>query len=510
MDLTKLTDADLAALEAGDIGKVSDAGLAVLVGGDAQEAPAAPAPEAARPSMVANPRTGLSTDPRDATAGAVAMSRFGIPLAGATGGLPGVAASGLGEKLAQTIEGSDRPGDVAQAMVMGGVPLGGARGVWAGIKEALKLGTAGAIGKQAQSLGNEGQMASGTDTGIAAALPAILGMLGRGAGRATGAATGNVAPEELARVQAARLNNANKDAVLATMQGQGARVVPSSVNPSMKNKILESITGIQNLEAGLARENQPLFNAIGRKEASIPADAPINETTLEAARNAIGNESYGPVRASGAGDLLDQWRSAATKLKEAEAKMEGGKYTVERGAAVDAEQAAMDRASAAIDAAGAGNPELMAQLQAAKQAFGKNFDVDRAVLSGTDEVRPAVLSALLERRGEAGLSGGLRDIAQFNNAFGRSAKNPNNLATAPGAASAGAAMVAGGGDPVTTPAIIGIVPMIREAIRNKLVSQEYQAANAVRNYTPDTSANPEVTAAIQRLMLQLEAARQRQ
>lgn len=510
-DLSKLTDQELEALAAGDMSKLSDASLAILVGGDASPAPAAK-PMDEYPVRT-NPRTGLPErnavgNPetfRDKTTG---VARYGIPLAGFMGGPAGAAASGGGEKLAQMIEGEDRPGDVAQAMAMGAAPLGGARGVTAGIKEALGVATAGAVGTQARSLLNDQKPASAGETGAAAVLPAILSMLGRGAGRGLGAATGNVAPEEMARVQAARLNNRNKDAVLATMQAQGARVVPSSVNPSMKNKVLESVAGIQNVEAGVARENQPIFNAIGRREASIPADAPINEATLEAARNAIGKESYAAARGSGAGQYLDNWRDAATKLKKAQADLDRG-FTNARGAAVDQAQADMDAAAKALADATDGTP-IAAEIQKAKQAFGKNYDVEKAVASGTDEVRPSVLSGLLEQRGEDGLSGGLRDIAQFNNAYGRSAKNPTKLATAPGAASAGTAMVAGGGNPVTSAALVGGIPVVREAIRDLLTSRGYQAKNAVRNYTPSTSADPRLTAIIQRLMLQAEMDKNRQ
>lgn len=320
-----------------------------------------------------------------------------------------------------------------------------------------------------------------TQGAVAGGLTALMPLVGRVAG----AALGRVSPKEEARIAQLILNNKNKDEILAKMQSRGATVVPSSVNPSIKNKVLESIAGIQNVEAGVARQNQPLFNAIGREEASIPANVSINQASLEAARSQIA-APYRAAREGNIGDLLDEWRGTATKLKEAEGKIAGGNFTPERGAAVDRAQAAHDLASAALDDAANGTG-LGAEIAAAKMAFGKNYDVDRAVLGGTDEVRPSVLSQLLEQKGERGLTGGLQDIAKFHNNFERSTKNPAKMATAPGAASAGTAMIAGGGNPAATVAYIGGVPLIRGSIRDVLVSPKYQAENARRIYSPKTT-----------------------
>jgi len=457
-------------------------------------APASPMSREELAAQVAAERRGLANVPR-----------YGGAILGSTGGPTGALMTGGGEAIAQAIEGDMRPGEIANSAMLGAVPLGSAKGVVGAVKDAAKMGAVAASGEAYRELLDGDKNGSPAMTGgITAATTAVSPLIGK----VLGAIINYVTPQERARLAEEILNNKNKDAVLATMKGRGAVVVPSSVNPSIKNRVLESIAGIQNVEGGVARANQPVFNAIGREEASIPANVEINRNTLAAARNEIGKDNYTLLRQGGGGQLLDNWRDATTKLKAAQAELNKG-FTNARGAAVDKAQQAVNDAADILNNTFGGNPSAMAELEAAKKAFGKNYDVEEAVLSGTDEVRPAVLSQMLENRGEAGLTGGLRDIAQFNNAFGRSAKNPNKLATAPGAASAGTALVAGNGNPAATAALVGGVPLVRGAIRDMLVSPEYQAANAVRNYRLRTSADPETVAALARISAIIEANRQK-
>lgn len=411
------------------------------------------------------------------------------------GGPVGAAASGAGEKISQFMEGKDDPRALAQATAIGAVPFGRLAELG---KVAGKVAVPAAAGGANYLVNKAADMAYGKDdatpsaerqAAVVASITAAMPLLGR----VLGAITRNVSKEEAVRVAEMIANNPNKDAVLASMKAKGAAAVPSSVNPSFKNKFLEAVGGIQGTERAIAEANQPLFNAMGRREAGLAPLEPINDSTLAAARNRIAGDSYKPIRDAGLGDLLDNWRGASTKLKEAEAKIAGGKFTPERGAAVDAAEKELADASQRLDIA-AKTAGLTGDIEAAKVAFAKNYDVKSAILPGTDEVRPELLGA---GRADIGpLSGELEEMVKFQNAFGRSSKNPLKMASAPGVAGQGAAFVAGGGDPAKTAAMSGGIPLVREYAQKLLASPGYQAKNAVRNYSPKTSADPKVNAAL--------------
>ncbi len=456
--------------------------------------------------------------PDNARLNLASTARYGGALIGSEGGATGAGLTGGGEALAQLIEGGNirDPGAVGKAATVGAIPLGKAAGIVSALKNAGKVGLGAAAGTEVQSLINDGKLADGAtvakDATIGAAIPLGASAVAKVATKlpGVGRSLGVVDPQDAAKMAEAKLNNTNKDAVLAAMKARGAVAVPSSVNPSAKNQLLESIAGIQNVEGGVARKNQPVFNAIGREEASLSPTTPINETTLADARSAIAKDSYDKARQYGFGQELDDWRSASTKLKEAEKKVQGA-YTTARGQAVDdAEKAVADAETAlTAKAQAAGDPDALKVLKEAKTAFAKNYDVEQAVLSGTDEVRPAVLSGMLEQRGEAGMTGGLRDVAQFQNAFGRSAKNPTKLATAPGAAGPGMALAATGGNPLPAAALTGGLYGVRKGVRDMLVSDAYQAKNAIRNYDPKVNADPAMIAGIIRELQMASIARKK-
>lgn len=452
------------------------------------------------------------TSPADKAASNDALAatvKYGVPVAAsiaAPESIPlwvrmlGLGATAGGASIAaDKIQGKDADlGEAATNAVLMGTPLSKVPGATGVFSNAARMALSSETAQQIRSLIDSGKLNTSGNTLLPDAISAALPVGSKAIGAALGKIFGNVAPEEAARVAGEKLNNANKDVVLAKMQAQGASVIPSSVNPSMKNQVLESIAGIQNVEGGVARANQPLANSIGRAEASMGADVPITETSLAAARQKIADDSYALAKKHGFSDQLDNWRDATTKLKSAEKQLNGG-FTNARGQAVDDASSDLTRATKELDKA-AKAAGVSADFDAAKTAFAKNYDVGDAVVSGTDEVRPSVLSGMLSQRGEGGLSGGLRDLAQFHNAFERSTKNPAKMATAPGATSAGTGLILGGGNPAATVGLVGGLPVVRRTIRDLLVSPSYQAKNAIRNYTPNTSSEPMSEAAMNRLM----------
>lgn len=519
-DLSKLSDAELEALSRGDMSGLSDASLRALIGA---ETPALPATE---PAKAVDPL--IATDPEGAafesmvrgrgTAPAAAVMRYGAPLLQPQGGPGGSAASATGEKLAQFIEGSDDPSAVTRAAITGFPALGGARGVWAGLKEALKMGGAGLAAEQIGTLQKNAQAtgeikpAGLTESGMATAIPAILSMLGRSAGRGLGAVTNNVAPEELARVQAAMKNNRKEDATLAAMQARGFKVRPSDVRPSLRNDLNEMIAGKTNVDNAVSRANESLVDDAARRAANLSPDSVIDEKALLAARE---NKIYVPYQQAeqlGLGGPLKNWQKQTDLLRA----YNSGATTVEERIAKKLVEADEAKAFAELQKAAtdAGRPDLAASLEKARVETAQNFSVEAAHNVGNGHVDARVFKSQLERNGEAGIHPELADIARFAAAFPEAVKPTAGLSTASSALTGGTValgaaqgLAAGNAAPVVAAASI---PAWRRSAVEKLLSTEYQAKNAVRDYTPKTSADPVLTAIIQRIMLQEEAARNRQ
>jgi hypothetical protein len=517
-----------------------------------QKAPATPAAPAPEPAKARPARLGAEGGmmagmvPGETVPGAAQAARYGVPLLGATGGLPGVAASGAGEKLAQLIEGSDRPGDVGQAMVMGGVPLGGARGVWAGIKEALKLGAAGAAGKQVQSLGNEGRMSSVSDTIDPAALPVVLSMLGRAAGRVVGAVTGNVTPEELARVQAAMKANVGRDAAIEAGQRVGMKPIPSMVNRGNRVvDLLESLGGSGATKKAFAEANDAAAAQAALKHANVPPGMPLVDEALDAAEGpaiqkysrveSIGNQGRSDLQAlkDKIGLASDSHQQAmaleanAPQLEKLnaiagadmaawkEARKEVGRlysapYHAQDPKAIDAAEALADSLEAKIVKAGEaiGDPELLKQIEQGRREFAKVNDVRRVMNQPGGSINTRKVGAAYQKDPDK-MTGELADVGAFANQFkeavgdGRVSMDPGNSGT--NVAGAGALLLKG--QPLAAAATF-LNP--RQAARSALMSDFIQQRYARPNYAPDTSADPVITAIIQRLMLQAEAERNRQ
>lgn len=421
--------------------------------------------------------------------------RVGGPLYGMTlSPLGVVAGAGAGEKAAQMLEGGPQDsGAIGKALAVNAVPIAKAGGIMGLIKNILGQGAAGAAGEGIREAVNGEKMNPG-----AMAMSAAPGVGGSIVAPAVGAVAGKlmnrVSPEEVAHIAAMKLNNAEADKTLAAITSKGGVAVPSSVNPSAKNKALESLAGIQNVEGEVARSNAPVFNAMGRREAGIPANQPINAANLEAGRDEIARTSYGAARLAGFGDELNNWRDAATKLRDAQRELDRG-FTNARGAAVDEAADALGKADYALNKV-TGNPDAVKIVEDAKRAFAKNYDVEAATPTGTGRISPAILAQMEANRKAGGMTGELLDMAKFQNEFGRSAKNPAKMATAPGAASAMAPAMLVAGAPTAAQAMVGGIPLLRGPVARMLASPGYQAKNAVRNYTPNTSADPAVVSAV--------------
>lgn len=430
--------------------------------------------------------------------GAASGARVGIPAAVPVGGPAGFGAGYVGSALGDLIEG--KPVDQGSAVASGGfnaVPMGGTVGNMA------KMGAMGAAAPQIRSLINEGKLAPAGDSmsegAIAALLPAIAPILSRILGKTMG----NVAPEEAARVAGLKSQNALEDKTLAGMTDRGAVIRPSDVNPTAKNAILEMLAGKTNLDNRASQTNRPIVNEVTRAEASIPANTAMDQPAFEAARKKIGLV-YKEATDAGLGKQLEEWQQAHETVKE----FEGGPLSVQERKDLKLAKAGEEAKFGELTQAATdmGRADLAAKIEEARMLFAKNYDAQAAANVGSGDIDASVFRQMLKARGDAGLTGGLNDVAKFQAAFPDAVKPTARLATAPSVATAGASLVAAApgiaaGNPAA--ALVGGIPLLRGPAARKLLSPNYQANNARRTYKPGTSADPAVTAAIIRAAEQM-------
>lgn len=431
-----------------------------------------------------------------------AALRYAVPLFGAMGGPAGGAITAGGETGAQLAEQGRvyDPGAVAKAGVVGAIPLSQVRGIIGALKNAGRMGAGVAAGTEAQSLVNEGKLADGAQVAKDATIGAAVPLGAAGIGRLVGKITGRVDPADAAKMAALEKDNALEDRTLAAMQDRGAVIPPSNVNDSKANKLLESIAGPTNLENAASKKNAKVFNSVARDEASMPQGS-MDREAFKAAREDIG-VPYDEVRKLGLGAKVDQWREA-NNLTQKYYKELSGNYTVAADKAAQEQASRADQLFAELqaDTTKAGRPDLADAMQEARVKFAKNYDVEQATNAGNGNVNARVISGLRKARGDEGLTGGLNDIAKFNDAFPDASKPTAGLPTSPSAVTAGTSLLAAGsGGGAAVAALKGGVPFLRGPIRDAILSEPYQRMMASRSYKPGTSADPEVIARIIREM----------
>jgi len=438
--------------------------------------------------------------------------RYGVPLMAPIGGPAGSVAMGVSEKLAQMIEGSDNPRAVAQSTALGALPLGEATKVFSGanLGNVAKIGATNLIvNKISDAIGLPSDTPDSTKQAlIVGGITAMNPILGK----ALGKMTGYVSPEELASIAAKKNFNAEEDATLAKWQPRGAVVNPSRVNPSAVNNTLGAMAGIQNVGNEATRLNTPLTDAAAKRVANIPANTRINADSLELARQRIA-APLEELRGMGADEYINAWDKANNSRQRAAA----GEVNGIPGADIlkaDAE-AAMSGLQQKMDSIAVKNkrPDLVGVAPKTQELWAKNYDVQSMTPTGTGHLNPALASAAAARRGEGQLTGELRDIAQLNNIAGAETRNINDIAPHGGTLGPHASLIGAvaGSSPIQSLAGSGI-PLLRGPIRDLLLSPGWQSGEnpiakllgggAVRNYTPRTSADPEISAALARLVAQ--------
>lgn len=313
--------------------------------------------------------------------------------------------------------------------------------------QLTSAGAAGAGSSFAQEMGldESAQLAAGVVAGL---VPAV----------ATASATRNlknVPPQTRKIIEEAR------DA--------GYTLPPSQTNPSLTNKVIESLSGKIKTNQAAALRNQEVTNNMAKKALGIPQDQPLTVDTLKTLRAGAGSAydnlaAIGEVRpgpeyakrldkivepyvkaAQGFPDvrpnpIIDEIRNLKSDLFSAEAgisqirvlresadtayaagnKALGKAYKDAAGAIEDALEAQAKQMGSAIP------QEILKEFRDARKLIAKTYSIERALNDASGNVVATNLAAQLKRG--APLESELRSIARTAQAFPKSVQSVDQMA----------------------------------------------------------------------------------
>lgn len=324
--------------------------------------------------------------------------------------------SGLGGGAAALL--SKIPGAAAAlpsllpALKTGGMSVGGATGLYGLLNRiaggALSGGlTAGAIDPKDAKTGML----------IGAASPVVIQAVGK-AGQAIGErSTAAFEDAKKAFSRRSQINDTIRQSVDA-----GYKIPPNMVKPSLKNQVIESISGKQATQQIVSLKNSEVTDGLVRKALGIADDAPLSAGTLENLRKTAG-KAYAEVSS-----LSPQAANDLEALKVARNEAQGWFKAYNRSARPDdlklakEARALSDSLEEALEqhAASAGKPELIPALRDARKEIAKTYTVGRALNDAAGSVDAKVLGRMHEKG--MPLSDGLDVAGRFASAFPSIAK----------------------------------------------------------------------------------------
>jgi hypothetical protein len=402
--------------------------------------------------------------------GVINMAKHPIDTIDAIGGLPlGAVANMLPDSMTQNIPQSDKD----NAANLG-------RSIVGAIQHPLET----FANKPASTIVNTAAIASG-----------LTGVVKPTIGKAAKASY----LDDVAKTAKENALSAPKKAILEAAQKEGYVVPQSEVAPKFWNNRLEGIAGKAALGQESVLRNQKVVSAQARK--AIGVEGPI---TGQAIDNAIKAQyapyeeiaklpapsitkthrvlgQLKPVIPKSSKDLLQELKQARhdSQAWYKTAESQGGNPEM-----VSKAKALNDRAKA-IElefenrALAAGKPELVPELRKARTEIAKIYTVDKARNVATGEIDPVVLGRELDKSPKK-ISGELKQIGEFQQAFPKFAKTAE-MAQTPGVSKIEGVVALGGGvgggaagGPLGA-LIGGGVPLLSSPVRALLLSKAYQS-----------------------------------
>lgn len=374
---------------------------------------------------------------------------------------------------------------VVSALTSSGMNAGGLAGR-AGL--SLRLGAGAATGGASAALVSPDDAAPGMAVGAVA--PAIVKGLG-----AVGVKLGDRYASGIAEKASKFAANGPLNKTIQESVEAGYLLPPSSVNPSTKNRVLESISGKQATQQIVSTKNSEVTANLVREALGIPVDTPLSAGTLENLRKTAG-KAYAEVSAlspAAAADLeaLKTARNEATgwfKAYNRSARPDDLAKAKEARALSDQLEGALEGHAAAF-----GKSELIPALRDARTQIAKTYTVGRALNDASGTVDARILGRMREKG--VPLTNELATVARFGSAFPTAAKTPQQVGS-PGVhnLNALASVLLGGGGMMATGdgsgAAAAVLPfvtapaaramLLRRGAQNALVPKAPQANALMR------------------------------
>lgn len=512
--LKSLSTPDLEALQAGDLTKMSDQGLQVMKLARMRAEGIDPTPKSTGERVLAGIGDTMASGVR-ALGGGSLLEHFGLP-----------GTKEEADRLDMPLR-STTAGKVGN--VIGGAAMAAPVALVPGANTYVGATLLGGLTGAALTEGGAGDRAEGL----------ALGAAGGAAGKALGDTIGAGARWLFDRRTTARANaqatNAQRDAALTTARDAGYVLPPADVKSGALNELLNGFSGkIKTAQVASAR-NQPVTDALARKELGLAAGDELTSEILQGIRNQAVQRGYMPVRNAGtvqtdqtytkAIDAIAAAHQGAGKafpgladngVMELTAKLQQPLF--DAGGAVDAlavlRQAA-DKAYRNGDttlgkankaAANAledlldrhmtvrGETEALQAFREARELIAKTYSVQKALNDQTGQVSATTLAKQLEK-GKP-LSGELRTIAEVASAFPKATQSLKEAPKAVSPLDYFAGMVGYGVSPEAA-----ALAVARPTVRSAILSQPYQSRMLTNSYEPSLMVDKLLLPAAQKEML---------
>ena len=387
-----------------------------------------------------------------------------------------------------------------------GGALGGANSI-PGVLANIGLGATGGLAGQSTK-----ELTGSDSLGLAATL--LTPMVAESAATA--------AQDKLSKLATQQRQNAPRDQALKAGQAEGYVVPPATAEPTLTNKVLESIAGKAATQQDASIKNVEVTDALARRAIGLPPDTPLTPQATRQVRAEAYQQGYEPIKQAGTittgrlyrqalDDIESQYSGASRSFggvpEEVKKLVDGLRVRFfDAGDALDMTQVLRDNASKAFrngdTSLGQANRaaakaledqiernlsgQVLENFRDARQLMAKSHTVEDAIMADTGHVDARKIAAELQKG--APLSGDLKTIGAFANNFKKDVQPPQQVGS-PGVSKVAALASGGfgfGGAALGGPAgaLAGAIPLVAPPLaRSMLLSKGYQAG-LQPNYNP--------------------------